>query len=61
MLELRLVTGYPLAAVAPDARLAVARAVGDMLLEQEAFKADRMVLTLRGRLLADALIRDLTL
>ncbi|MFI6294363.1 radical SAM family heme chaperone HemW [Nonomuraea sp. NPDC050790] len=61
MLELRLVTGYPLADVAPDARLAVARAVGDGLLEQEAFKAGRMVLTLRGRLLADALIRDLTL
>ncbi|MBB5080262.1 radical SAM family heme chaperone HemW [Nonomuraea endophytica] len=61
MLELRLITGYPLADVAPGAKLAVARAVGDGLLEQEAFKAGRMVLTLRGRLLADALIRDLTL
>ncbi|MFI6389653.1 radical SAM family heme chaperone HemW [Nonomuraea sp. NPDC050540] len=61
MLELRLITGYPLAGVAPGAKLAVARAVGDGLLEQEAFKAGRMVLTLRGRLLADALIRDLTL
>ncbi|MFI6903347.1 radical SAM family heme chaperone HemW [Nonomuraea sp. NPDC050394] len=61
MLELRLITGYPLGDVAPGARLAVARAVGDGLLEQEAFKAGRMVLTLRGRLLADALIRDLTL
>ncbi|MFI6537176.1 radical SAM family heme chaperone HemW [Nonomuraea sp. NPDC050547] len=61
MLELRLITGYPLADVAPGAKLAVARAVGDGLLEQETFKAGRMVLTLRGRLLADALIRDLTL
>ncbi|WP_327086422.1 radical SAM family heme chaperone HemW [Nonomuraea sp. NBC_01738] len=61
MLELRLATGYPLEEVAPGARTAVARALGDGLLEVEAFKAGRMVLTLRGRLLADALIRDLTM
>ncbi|WP_157247980.1 radical SAM family heme chaperone HemW [Nonomuraea typhae] len=61
MLELRLITGFPLGDVAPGARPAVARALGDGLLEPEAFKAGRMVLTLRGRLLADALIRDLTL
>lgn len=61
MLELRLVSGYPLADVAGDARTAVARALGDGLLETEPFKAGRMVLTLRGRLLADALIRDLTM
>ncbi|MEU7897545.1 radical SAM family heme chaperone HemW [Nonomuraea sp. NPDC049152] len=61
MLELRLVSGYPLADVAGDARTVVARALGDGLLETEPFKAGRMVLTLRGRLLADALIRDLTI
>jgi putative oxygen-independent coproporphyrinogen III oxidase len=59
MLELRLVTGYPLADVPPGARTRVAVALGDGLLEPEAFKRGRMVLTLRGRLLADALIRDL--
>jgi putative oxygen-independent coproporphyrinogen III oxidase len=60
MLELRLDTGFPLADVEPQARPVVARALGDGLLETEAFKAGRMVLTLRGRLLADALVRDLT-
>ncbi|WP_084965035.1 radical SAM family heme chaperone HemW [Thermoactinospora rubra] len=59
MLELRLDSGYPLAGVRPRARTAVARALGDGLLEPEAFKRGRMVLTLRGRLLADALVRDL--
>ncbi|MEV0585970.1 radical SAM family heme chaperone HemW [Nonomuraea sp. NPDC050310] len=59
MLELRLDSGYPLADVAPGARTAVARALGDGLLDTEAFKRGRMLLTLRGRLLADALIRDL--
>jgi oxygen-independent coproporphyrinogen-3 oxidase len=59
MLELRLDTGYPLAEVAPRARPRVASALADGLLEVEAFKAGRMVLTLRGRLLADALVRDL--
>ncbi len=61
MLELRLASGYPLDGVAQEARTVVARALGDGLLETEPFKAGRMVLTLRGRLLADALIRDLTL
>ena len=59
MLELRLVSGYPLADVAPGARTRVAAALADGLLETEAFKAGLMVLTLRGRLLADALVRDL--
>ncbi|NRQ39188.1 coproporphyrinogen III oxidase [Nonomuraea sp. NN258] len=59
MLELRLVTGYPLAEVAPAARTAVAAALAGGLLETEAFKSGTMVLTLKGRLLADALIRDL--
>ncbi|MBP2702695.1 coproporphyrinogen III oxidase [Microbispora sp. RL4-1S] len=60
MLELRLVSGFPLAELAPRARTACARALADGLLEVDAFKAGRAVLTLRGRLLADALVRDLT-
>ncbi|MEV4802218.1 radical SAM family heme chaperone HemW [Nonomuraea sp. NPDC049421] len=59
MLELRLSSGYPLAEVAPAARPVVASAMARGLLEPEPFKAGRMVLTLQGRLLADALIRDL--
>ncbi|ETK35915.1 radical SAM family heme chaperone HemW [Microbispora sp. ATCC PTA-5024] len=60
MLELRLESGFPLADLQPRARTACARALADGLLEVEAFKAGRAVLTLRGRLLADALVRDLT-
>ncbi|MGW4792387.1 radical SAM family heme chaperone HemW [Nonomuraea sp. NPDC004297] len=59
MLELRLITGYPLAEVAPAARTAVAGALARGLLEPGAFRAGRLVLTLQGRLLADALVRDL--
>ncbi|GLX06323.1 coproporphyrinogen III oxidase [Microbispora sp. NBRC 16548] len=61
MLELRLASGFPLADLAPQARTACARALADGLLEVEAFKAGLAVLTLRGRLLADAVVRDLTL
>ncbi|KAB8179926.1 radical SAM family heme chaperone HemW [Microbispora catharanthi] len=60
MLELRLASGFPLADLAPQARTACARALADGLLEVEAFKAGLAVLTLRGRLLADAVVRDLT-
>ncbi|MFI6600412.1 radical SAM family heme chaperone HemW [Nonomuraea sp. NPDC050536] len=57
MLEVRLATGYPLASVtAPEA---VAAAMARGLLEIEAFKQGTLVLTRDGRLLADALIRDL--
>ncbi|MEV4221004.1 radical SAM family heme chaperone HemW [Nonomuraea sp. NPDC049725] len=59
MLELRLASGYPLADVPPTGRTHVAAALADGLLEPEAFKSGRMVLTLRGRLLADALVRDI--
>ncbi|WP_433375585.1 radical SAM family heme chaperone HemW [Streptosporangium sp. CA-115845] len=58
MLELRLVQGFPLGEL--DRPRVVARALADGLLETEPFKAGRAVLTLRGRLLADALVRDLT-
>ncbi|MCC5580646.1 coproporphyrinogen III oxidase [Microtetraspora sp. AC03309] len=60
MLELRLASGFPLADLRPSARTVCARALADGLLDVEAFKRGRAVLTLRGRLLADALIRDLT-
>ncbi|NUR92630.1 MAG: coproporphyrinogen III oxidase [Nonomuraea sp.] len=57
MLEVRLATGYPLAEVTrPEV---AARALATGLLEMEPFKTGTMVLTRKGRLLADALIRDL--
>ncbi|MDF5754110.1 radical SAM family heme chaperone HemW [Spongiactinospora sp. TRM90649] len=60
MLQLRLVTGHPVAEVDPAARPVVERAAADGLLDGEALAGeDRMVLTLGGRLLADGLIRDL--
>ncbi|WP_329091999.1 radical SAM family heme chaperone HemW [Streptosporangium sp. NBC_01469] len=58
MLELRLARGFPLEEL--ERPPVVARALADGLLEVEPFKAGRAVLTLRGRLLADALVRDLT-
>jgi oxygen-independent coproporphyrinogen-3 oxidase len=58
MLELRLSDGCPLGLF--DDPAAVRRAVGDGLLVPEAYDAGRAVLTLRGRLLADAVVRDLT-
>jgi oxygen-independent coproporphyrinogen-3 oxidase len=59
-LELRLISGFPLDDLAPRVRPAVARALADGLLDVDAFKTGQAVLTLNGRLLADALIRDLT-
>ena len=58
MLELRLSGGCPLDLV--EDRAAVRRAVEDGLLRSDAYDAGRAVLTLRGRLLADAVVRDLT-
>jgi oxygen-independent coproporphyrinogen-3 oxidase len=58
MLELRLAEGCPLDLFEDPA--AVRRAVGDGLLVPEAYETGRAVLTLRGRLLADAVVRDLT-
>ncbi|GLW32894.1 coproporphyrinogen III oxidase [Actinoplanes regularis] len=55
MLRVRLRDGIALARV--DAA-AAARALADGLLEPEAYQAGRLVLTLQGRLLADAVIRD---
>jgi oxygen-independent coproporphyrinogen-3 oxidase len=56
MLRLRLADGLPLASLDDHGRAAAARAAGDGLLE---VTGGRAILTLRGRLLADAVVRDL--
>jgi putative oxygen-independent coproporphyrinogen III oxidase len=59
LLELRLDSGCELSLLKPDGLKAAARAVADGLLAPEPFEEGRAVLTLRGRLLADAVVRDL--
>ena len=59
MLRLRLASGLPLSGLAPAGLVAAGRAVADGLLEEAAFADGVAVLTLRGRLLADAVVRDL--
>jgi putative oxygen-independent coproporphyrinogen III oxidase len=56
LLELRLRDGLPVAVLDRAGRAAVATLVGDGLLTLE---TERLVLTPRGRLLADAVVRDL--
>jgi putative oxygen-independent coproporphyrinogen III oxidase len=56
MLRLRLRQGLPALAEVDDA--AVGRAFSDGLLDKPSYDAGRLVLTLRGRLLADAVVRD---
>ncbi|HEU5420625.1 MAG TPA: radical SAM family heme chaperone HemW [Streptosporangiaceae bacterium] len=60
MLATRLSEGCPLTALTAAGRAAAATAVADGLAEPGALEDGRVVLTLRGRLLADAVIRDLT-
>ncbi|MDH6110467.1 putative oxygen-independent coproporphyrinogen III oxidase [Kitasatospora sp. MAP12-15] len=59
LLELRLVDGCPLTLLAPQGLRAAERALADGLLAARAYAEGRAVLTLRGRLLADAVVRDL--
>jgi len=59
LLELRLSRGCPLSLLAADGRAAARRARDDGLLEPGPYEEGRAVLTLRGRLLADAVVRDL--
>jgi putative oxygen-independent coproporphyrinogen III oxidase len=60
MLGVRLADGLPLSALAGDAPIrAAADAVTDGLLDERAHRRGRVVLTLRGRLLADAVTRAL--
>ena len=56
LLEVRLREGLPLAVLRPDGLAAAHRFAQQALLE---LRDDRAVLTLRGRLLADAVVRDL--
>jgi putative oxygen-independent coproporphyrinogen III oxidase len=60
MLRTRLAAGCPLAEVTGAGRRAAATAAADGLLDPAALAAGRAVLTRRGRLLADAVIRGLT-
>lgn len=56
MLTARLRTGLPLADLDPDGRAAAQRVIADGLAESH---ADHLILTPRGRLLADAVVRTL--
>ncbi|WP_285757235.1 radical SAM family heme chaperone HemW [Nocardiopsis ansamitocini] len=60
LLELRILQGCPLDLLDDDGRAAAARAVAEGLLAASDHARGRAVLTTRGRLLADALVRDLT-
>ena len=60
MLTTRLASGCEVSELGEAGRLAAATAVRDGLAEKAAFGAGRVVLTRQGRLLADAVIRDLT-
>jgi len=59
MLETRLRDGLDVALLRPAGRAAAARAVADGLAEAGPLAQGRLLLTRRGRLLADALVRDL--
>ncbi|RPE34791.1 radical SAM family heme chaperone HemW [Kitasatospora cineracea] len=59
LLELRLAGGCPLDLLTADGRAAADRALADGLLEPAPYAAGRAALTLRGRLLADGVVRDL--
>jgi oxygen-independent coproporphyrinogen-3 oxidase len=59
LLELRLAEGCPLTLLRPAGRAAAERALSDGLLRPDAYADGHAALTLRGRLLADALTRDL--
>ena len=59
LLGIRLREGHPLSDLRGAGRAAAGRAVDDGLLEPAAHADGRAALTLRGRLLADAVVRDL--
>ncbi|GAB2607743.1 radical SAM family heme chaperone HemW [Kocuria arenosa] len=59
MLEARIRDGLPTAALAEDGRAAVAGLIADGLVEPAAALRGTVVLTLRGRLLGDAVVRRL--
>ncbi|MBX9365677.1 coproporphyrinogen III oxidase, partial [Streptomyces sp. WAC04114] len=59
LLELRLREGVPLSLLRADGLAASRGALADGLLEKGPYDEGRAVLTLRGRLLADGVVRDL--
>ncbi|WP_329387847.1 radical SAM family heme chaperone HemW [Streptomyces sp. NBC_01716] len=59
LLELRLSEGVELSLLRPAGLAAAGRALGEGLLSAGPYGEGRAVLTLRGRLLADAVVRDL--
>lgn len=59
LLRVRLREGLPLGLLTDAGRRSASRAVVDGLADPAAYEQDRVVLTLRGRLLADAVVRDL--
>jgi oxygen-independent coproporphyrinogen-3 oxidase len=59
LLRVRLREGLPLETLTGAGRLVAERALREGLAEQTAYDDGRLHLTLRGRLLADALVRDL--
>ncbi|MDH6705523.1 putative oxygen-independent coproporphyrinogen III oxidase [Kitasatospora sp. MAA19] len=59
LLELRLAEGIPLTLLTDTGRQAAARHLADGLLDPDTHAAGRATLTLQGRLLADAVVRDL--
>jgi oxygen-independent coproporphyrinogen-3 oxidase len=60
MLRVRLAEGLPLSLLTATALAETERMLAMTLIDPAAHAAGRLVLTLRGRLLADAVIRDLT-
>jgi oxygen-independent coproporphyrinogen-3 oxidase len=60
LLTTRLDTGCPVGELSPAGRRAAEAAVAGGLAEGKALADGRLVLTARGRLLADAVVRDLT-
>ena len=60
LLRSRIVDGLSVSEVSAEGRRAVASLIADDLIDGRAALAGRIVLTLRGRLLADAVVRALT-
>jgi putative oxygen-independent coproporphyrinogen III oxidase len=60
MLRVRLAEGLPLSLLTATALAETERMLAMSLIDRAAHAAGRLVLTVRGRLLADAVIRDLT-
>jgi oxygen-independent coproporphyrinogen-3 oxidase len=57
MLEARLVSGVEISSLGEAGRKAVAGLIADVLVDPAAAFRGRLVLTLKGRLLADAVVR----